>query len=381
MDKDALLALREKINALDTELLDLLHKRAYLSKEVAKAKQGGTIFYPAREREIIARLQGLNNALQETERAERNAEKSGEGKQKLPSESIAHIWTEIFSCSRSLQKKTSLAFLGPVGTFSHFAAQELMGKSLDFVPCPDFHTIFAKVHAGDVQCGVVPLENSLQGTVGQCLDLFEEYPVHIIAEHYSRICQCLLSKNTDLASINVIYSHPQALMQSHVFLQRNCPHAKLVEMSSTAEAAKRALAEENAGIVGHERLTELCDGNTCLQVLAKDIASSKENVTRFALIAKEQNTALVKKPKTSFTFTVVDKAGALSQVLQIIQKQNVNLSKLESRPAYNRLEGSAWQYRFFADAQANLWEKPELLQALKEFCYDIRILGVYESLL
>lgn len=374
MDKDALLALREKINALDAELLDLLHKRAYLSKEVAKAKQGGTIFYPAREKEIIARLQGLNNALQETDSAEG-------GRQKLPTESIAHIWTEIFSCSRSLQKKTSLAFLGPVGTFSHYAAQELMGKSLDFVPCPDFSTIFAKVHAGEVQCGLVPLENSLQGTVGQCLDLFEEYPVFIIAEHYSRICQCLLSKNTDLASIEVIYSHPQALMQSHAFLQRNCPNAKFVEMSSTAEAAKRALAEENAGTVGHERLTELCAGDVCLQVLAKDIASSKENMTRFALIAKEQNSGLIKNPKTSFTFTVVDKAGALSQVLQIIQANDVNLSKLESRPAYHRLEGSAWQYRFFADAQANLKEKPELMLALKEFCYDIRILGVYESLL
>lgn len=377
MDKDALLALRGKINALDAELLDLLHKRAFLSKEVARAKQGGTIFYPAREKEIIARLQEMNNALQETE----NTGKDGEGKQKLPAESIAHIWTEIFSCSRSLQKKTSLAFLGPVGTFSHYAGQELMGKSLDFVPCPDFNTIFAKVHAGEVQCGLVPLENSLQGTVGQCLDLFEEYPVHIIAEHYSRICQCLLSKNTDLADIKVIYSHPQALMQSHVFLQRNCPNARLVEMSSTAEAARRALAEENAGTVGHERLTELCDGETCLQVLAKDIAASKDNVTRFALIAKEQNSGMLKNPKTSFTFTVVDKAGALSQVLQIIQEKNVNLSKLESRPAYNRLEGSAWQYRFFADAQANLRDKPDLMQALKEFCYDIRILGVYESLL
>ena len=371
MDKDALLQLREKINTLDDELLALLHKRAYLSKEVAKAKQGGTIFYPAREKEIIVRLQALNSALQETDSAK-------DGRQKLPAESIAHIWTEIFSCSRSLQKKTSLAFLGPVGTFSHFAGQELMGKSLDFVPCPDFNTIFAKVHAGEVQCGLVPLENSLQGTVGQCLDLFEEYPVSIIAEHYSRICQCLLSKNTDLASIEVIYSHPQALMQSHVFLQRNCPKAKLVEMSSTAEAAKRALAEENAGTVGHERLTELCSGDVCLQVLAKDIASSKENVTRFALIAKEQNSVLLKNPKTSFTFTVVDKAGALSQVLQIIQANDVNLSKLES---YNRLEGSAWQYRFFADAQADLREKPDLMQALKEFCYDIRILGVYESLL
>lgn len=369
MDIEALTALREEINALDAALLDMLRKRAYLSREVAKAKQGGNIFYPAREKEIIARLQELNRSPAQ-DRA-----------YALPAESIAHIWSEIFSCSRALQQKTRLAFLGPAGTFSHYAGQELMGKSLDFVPCPDFSDIFAKVYGGEVQYGLVPLENSLQGTVGQCLDLFEEYPVHIIAEHYSSICQCLLAKSADMSRIRVVYSHPQALMQGHDFLRRHCPQAELVEMSSTAEAAKRALSEDNAAVVGHERLTELASEDGLLQVLAKDIAGIKGNTTRFALIAKEENYAVFKKPKSSFTFTVVDKAGALSQVLHIIQEDNVNLSKLESRPLYGNVQGAAWQYRFFADAQANLREKPELMHALKEFCYDIRILGVYENLL
>lgn len=369
MDTEALAKLREEINTLDTALLDLLQKRAYLSREVAKAKQGGPIFYPAREKEIIARLQELNRTPAEGNR------------QALPGESIAHIWTEIFSCSRSLQQKTRLAFLGPAGTFSHYAAQELMGKTLDYVACADFNEIFAKVYGADVQYGLVPLENSLQGTVGQCLDLFEDYPVHIIAEYYSSICQCLLAKNTDMERIRVIYSHPQALMQSHEFLRKHCPQAELVEMSSTAEAAKRAMAEDNAGVVGHERLAELSSDTAVLQVLAKDIAGSKGNTTRFALIAKEKNSGPYKKPKSSFTFSVVDKAGALSQVLHIIQEDNVNLSKLESRPLYSKVQGTSWQYRFFADAQANLSEKPGLMHALKEFCYDIRILGVYENIL
>lgn len=372
MDSEALAKLREEINVLDTALLDLLQKRACVSKQVAKAKQGGTIFYLAREKEIIARLQKENQNLQ-------NAEE--EKKEALPSESIAHIWTEIFSCSRSLQQKARLAFLGPLGTFSHYAAQELMGKSIDFVPCPDFEEIFAKVHGGEVRYGLVPLENSLQGTVGQCLDLFEEYPVHITAEHYSGICQCLLAKTADLSRIQVVYSHPQALMQTHDFLRKNCPQAKLVEMSSTAEAAKRALSEDFSAVVGHERLKEQCENGAVLQVLAKDIAGRKGNTTRFALIAKEAGQGSFKKPKTSFTFTVTDKAGALSEVLHIIQNADVNLSKLESRPLYGNVQGTSWQYRFFADAQANLGEKPELMQALKEFCHDIRILGVYENCL
>lgn len=371
MDTDRLRVLREEINVLDTALLDLLQKRAYLSKEVAKAKQGGTVFYPAREREIIERLQGMNLSLQSEEKKQAA----------LPNESIAHIWTEIFSCSRSLQQKAKLAFLGPLGTFSHYAGQELMGKSLEFVPCRDFKEIFAEVYGGGCRYGLVPVENSLQGTVGQCLDLFEEYPVSIVAEHYSAVCQCLISQTSDMQEIEVVYSHPQALMQSHEFLRTHCPQAKLVELSSTAEAAKRALSEEKSAAVGHERLAELSEENRILHVLAKDIASAKGNTTRFALIAKERNGGPFKNPKSSFTFTVVDKAGALSQVLHIIQEEDVSLSKLESRPLYGKVQNAAWQYRFFADAQANLWEKPKLMQNLKEFCYDIRILGVYESVL
>ena len=121
MDKDALFALREKINALDVELLELLQKRAYISKQVGKAKQGGSIFYPVREKEIIAHLQKLNNTLQATE-------ETGEEKQKLPSESIVHIWTEIFSCSRLLQKETSMAFFWTFWDFFPVCRRRAYGK-------------------------------------------------------------------------------------------------------------------------------------------------------------------------------------------------------------------------------------------------------------
>ena len=125
MDTEALTILRKEIDLLDGALLDLLQKRAYLSKQVAKAKQGGTIFYPLREKEIVAKLQELNLSASGEEK-----------KQVLPSESIRHIWTEIFSCSRSLQQKTSLAFLGPAGTFFSFCRFGTHGKKSEFCALP-----------------------------------------------------------------------------------------------------------------------------------------------------------------------------------------------------------------------------------------------------
>lgn len=369
MNTEELARLRLEINALDDELLTILQKRAFLSTQVAKAKQGGTIFYPAREKEIISRLQN------------KNKEKIEKDMVQLPQESIAHIWTEIFSCSRMLQKKTSLAFLGPLGTFSHYAGEELFGKSLSYVPCSDFNSIFAKVFSGEANFGLIPLENSLQGTVGQCLDLFEKYSVSIIAEHYSSIHHCLLAQQNDFSKIKTIYSHPQALMQCHDWLQKNCPQAQIVELSSTAKGALRAMEEKDSAAIGNEKLVQLSQERKILQVIAKDIANCKDNTTRFAIIAKEKNSCSFVFPKSSFTFALADKTGALSKVLQIIQQENINLTKLESRPLYNKVQGTAWQYRFFADALANLWEKPMLMQALKEHCYDIRILGVYENLL
>ncbi len=369
MNTEELARLRLQINALDEELLCLLQKRSFISTQIAKAKQGGTIFYPAREKEIIAHLQ------------EKNKEQLQENMVQLPQESIAHIWTEIFSCSRSLQKKTSLAFLGPLGTFSHYAGEELFGKSLTYLPCSDFNSIFAKVFSGEASFGLIPLENSLQGTVGQCLDLFEAYPVSIIAEHYSSIHHCLLAQQSDFSKIKIIYSHSQALMQCHDWIQKNCPQAQIVELSSTANGALRAMEEKYSAAIGNEKLVQLSQEQKILRVIAKDIANCKENTTRFAVIAREKNSCSFVSAKSSFTFALADKTGALSKVLHIIQQENINLTKLESRPLYNKVQGTAWQYRFFADAVANLWEKPKLMQALKEYCYDIRILGVYENCL
>ncbi len=386
-DKNLLAALRGNINSIDEEILHLLQKRAGLSKAVAVAKKGSITFRPEREKEVLERLYILNDTLKN------NSKESTIEVCSLSNEHIQAIWREIFSCSRSLQETLKVSFLGPFGTFSHFASKEVFGESTCFLPCADFTEVFESVYKRESHFGIIPIENSQQGSVGQCLDLFDTYPVKIIAEHYSHICQSLLSTQKDLSAITEVFSHPQALMQSHAWLKKNMPHAQLTEMTSTAHAAKRALCETNTAVIGHEKLAQLdllqeapssIAPSSILHVLAKDIAQDKNNTTRFVVITHDDDIKMdcaisSKNPKTSCTFCLPDKAGALSEILSLLHGASVNLSKLESRPLYQRLKEDAWQYRFFADAHADLYQELELLENIRGICHGFRILGVYEN--
>lgn len=416
-NKKLLSQLRDNIDVLDEEILHLLQKRAGVSKAVAKAKNGSVSFRPEREKEVLERLYSINNKLQgdsldapNTGNTDKTPNTKSAGRLEniqavaLTKEHIKNIWAEIFSCSRSLQRPLCVSFLGPLGTFSHFASREVFGQSSDFIPCVDFSEVFERVYKHESNFGLVPIENSQQGSVGQCLDLFDTYPVKIIGEHFANICQCLLSTETDLNEIIEIFSHPQALMQSNDWIRKNLPNARLTEMSSTAHAAHRAMHEEKTAVIGHEKLAQLSYENLpnasstiktaplkttpLLHVLAKDIAKDKNNKTRFAIIAPQESiqenmqaefTKKYKKPKSSFTFSLPDKAGALSDILCLLEKASINLTKLESRPLYQRIKNDTWQYRFFADANTNLWQESELVKKIHKLCHDFRVLGVYES--
>ncbi|MEG2005514.1 MAG: chorismate mutase, partial [Bilophila sp.] len=200
--------LRQGIDGVDRALLALLNQRAALSLQVGQLKAGsaGPIFRPQREREILEHLARENPG-------------------PLPAVHIQSIWREIFSSSRTLQQPLGVAYLGPEGTHSHFAALGFLGQLMAYQPCKDFHEVFASVAEGHCALGVVPLENALQGTVGPCFDLFMEYEVFIQAEFLSRIQHCLLSSATSLEVVHTVYSHPQALAQCQRWLRQHLPHA------------------------------------------------------------------------------------------------------------------------------------------------------------
>ena len=179
-----LTAIRGEIDSVDQELLALFNRRAALSLEVGRIKAGdpGIVFKPLREREVLDGLARKNDG-------------------PLPEEHLRAIWREIFSSSRALQRPQNVAYLGPEGTFSYFAGVEYLGHAASFHPCNDLPQVFADVHSGRCELGVVPLENSLQGTVGVSFDLFLKYDVHIQAELFSPISHCLLSHAASLADV------------------------------------------------------------------------------------------------------------------------------------------------------------------------------------
>ncbi len=362
--KERLDAIRQEIDNVDQELLAILNRRAVLSVAVGniKAEDTSPIFKPQREMEVLANLEQSN-------------------KGPLLPEHLRTIWREIFSSSRALQRSQYVAYLGPEGTFSYFAAMEYLGKSATFQPCNNFEDVFRAVNDGHCQLGVIPLENSLQGTVGACFDLFYRFDLGIQAELLLRISHGLLSTSANLQNIKRVYSHPQAIAQCDSWLRANLPHAELVPTESTAAAARRAAEDSTSAAIGHMALA----GMFSLNVLSASIESSNDNWTRFVIIAKAAAKPIVVADmpssgmiKSSVLFTLHDEPGSLSHVLQELAKYGVNLRKLESRPL-KLSGGQCWRYVFFADLETDIYQKDyaALVEKLHSICSSFRVLGVY----
>ncbi|SHN54703.1 prephenate dehydratase [Desulfovibrio litoralis] len=399
---DNLNEVRNAIDQIDEQLLTLLNQRALMSLAVGsiKAKQrekdgldagtGGQIFHPERERAVLDHLTSFN------------LKQSG----LLPNAHIHAIWREIFSSSRSLQAPQTVVCLGPEGTFSHAAVLSCFGQSVNVSLKPDFETVFRAVYDRQASFGLIPLENSLHGSVGQNFDLFLRYPVKIIAEIYTRIHLCLLSKEVKRKQIKEVHSHPQPLAQCDSWLTQHLPGVVRIPAESTAAAAKRILDIPNAGAIASRCLADMLG----LNIVDEGIEDMPDNWTRFVVIsldaeqghkAYNQNSIdknLIEPPliektdyedkrkniipqkegmKTSVLFTTKHKPGALSFVLNGFAEAGINLVKLESRPS----KGEQWEYVFFADLSVDLTLDihSRLRNYLDQHCATWRILGVYPA--
>ena len=350
--------IRKEIDAIDREILDLLNKRASCSLEAGtlKAGEGSPVFRPGREELLMETLLDKNEG-------------------PLPGTHLRAIYREILSSSRALQHPVKVAFLGPEGTFSHMAGLEFFGTSMDYWPMPRFDDIFEAVENRDSALGVIPLENSLHGTIVQSIDLFAAHDVYIKAEWFSRISHSLMSREKSLGDIKTVYSHPQPLGQCAEWLRANLPHARLVSVDSTAAAAHTVLGEANAAAIGHGNLAPRLG----LSVLARSIEDLSDNWTRFVSISSEPaaHNPQERADKTSILFTVADKPGALSDVLQCFSLAGVNMNKLESRPM--RME--RWKYIFFCDVSCDLTDSAHaaLVNSVRGHCHSFRILGAYPA--
>jgi chorismate mutase/prephenate dehydratase len=312
---------RQSIDKVDREISKLINERAKLALDVAKAKNkvNNAIYAPSREREVIKNVLSVKGVLRE--------------------ESLKDIYTEIISACRNLESPTKVAFLGPWATFTHQAAIKNFGSSCCFVPALNPQKVFAEVESDRVNFGVVPVENSNEGTVNVTLDMLVETELKICSEINLKIEQCFLVKDPK-SKILRVYSHPHALAQCKDWITKYYPDIDLISVSSTAEAAKKVAKEDFAAAIASEVAAKIYD----LYILQKGIQDSRENFTRFFVIGK-----ILTKPsssdKTSLAFIVKDKVGSLYDVLGVFSKNNINLTKIESRPTKKK----AWEYMFFVD--------------------------------
>jgi len=355
VDKKKLEDIRSKIDHIDKGLLELLNHRAALCKEVGEIKSISkeSVFKPFREKEVMKNLISQNPG-------------------HLPDDHLRAIYREILSSSRKLQQPQKVVYLGPEGTFSYFAGIEYLGHSADLKPCNSLKEVFQIVEKREAELGIIPLENSLQGSVGQSLDLFLTYKVFIQAEVFCKTSHSLLSSDTSLARIQTVYSHPQALEQCSNWLRTHLPEVGIVPVESTSAAAIKVIDEQGSAAIGHEKLGDMFG----LNILSSRIEDLPDNWTRFMIIGPTPPEG-GHQDKTSLLFTLPDKSGALAGVLTVLAQNGINLKKLESRP----LRSEKWKYVFFADLECDLSgeQYQDLKMELSRRCSSLQILGSYPA--
>ncbi len=280
------------------------------------------------------------------------------------------VFKQIISVCRSIQKPLALTVLGPRGSYSHQVATKILGTSVNVNTVATIEDVFSEVERGKNLFGVIPIENSVEGSVGNVLDKFLDTDLKICTEYYERISHSLLSITGKISDIKTVASHPQAIGQCRKWLSKNLKKVDYKETSSTAQAAEMASKDKGIGAIAGDFNTTIYD----LRVVESGIEDYQNNTTRFFLIGYKEN-----KPsgsdKTSILFSLKDEPGALSHALLPFDKHNINLTKIESRPTRRKL----WEYIFFVDFEGHCSDSlvREILDTVRKRCIFLKILGSY----
>jgi len=355
---DLLKQFRDKIDAIDAQMLALVNARAALAREIGHLKDDGVIYRPEREAQIIRRLQADNQG-------------------PLSPEAVSHIFRAVMSNCRALEKELSIAFLGPLGTYSEEAALKQFGEGRGAVVCGSIDEVFRTVEAGQADYGVVPVENSTEGAVGITLDLLLSSPLQVISEVTLPVHHCLLSAQQDIRQISHVFSHAQSLSQCHEWLNKHLPNAAREAVTSNARAAQmihELVASEGtfAAAIASKRAADLFD----LHILAENIEDDPKNTTRF-LVLGNHTVAPSGQDKTSLVMSAHNKPGAVLELLEPFSRHGVSMTKLESRPSRQHL----WNYVFFVDIEGHQ-QQPSVQAALKELAERatlLKVLGSYPA--
>lgn len=346
-------SLRKRIDVLDDRMLRLLERRAEAARAIGreKARGGGRVYVPSREKRILERLVRQRGS--------------------LPAPVVRAVFREVISACRGLEQGLRVSYLGPEATFSHMAARLQFGAGATFVPAASISAVFEDVERERCDYGLVPIENSTDGTVTDTLDRFLETELRIAAEVRLEVSHCVLARHGDLGRIRRVLSHPQGLAQCRRWIATHLPRATLHETASTARAAEEAARDPGTAAIA-SRLAADVHG---LTVLAENVQDFAFNVTRFVVIGREDSGRPSGDDKTSLVFSVRDEVGILHKMLDSFAKNGLNLTRIESRP----LKGKPWEYVFFLDLLGHRKERrvARALDALGKRCRMLKVLGSY----
>jgi chorismate mutase/prephenate dehydratase len=349
--------IRDNIDSIDSNIQTLLNERAQLAQLVgiSKSASGKAVdFYrPEREADVL-----------------RKALKRNKGP--LRNEEVARLFREIMSACLAQQEPLKVAFLGPEGTFSQAAVLKHFGSSVRALSMAAIDEVFHEVEGGIADFGVVPIENSSEGTVNHTLDMFLTSSLKICGEVELAIHHSLMGRMASMSDIKRVCAHPQALAQCRGWLDDQIPEAERVAVSSNAEGARRARDERGTAAIASRAAAEIYG----LTLLANDIEDRADNTTRFLVVGRKLFSASGEDRTTLLvSASDTDDAGALFRLLQPLAEHQVNMTRIESRPSRKR----KWDYVFFIDMEGHVSDAPvaKALAALEERASLFKILGSY----
>ncbi|MES2128084.1 MAG: prephenate dehydratase [Pseudomonadota bacterium] len=350
---DKLKPLREQIDSIDAQILDLLNRRARLAQEVGhvKAETRAPVFRPEREAQV---LRGV---------AERNPGP-------LAGREVQTIFREIMSACRALEKRVTVAYLGPSGTFSEQAVYQQFGSAVDALPCVSIDEVFRCTEAGTADFGVVPVENSSEGAINRTLDLMLGTTTIISGEVSIAVHHSLMTKTGTMDGVTVVCAHSQALAQCQVWLNLHYPKLERRAVASNAEAAIMASKDASVAAIASEMAGEQYK----LGVVQAHIQDDPHNRTRFAVIGHLQ-TLPSGSDQTSLVLAVPNRAGAVYNLLAPLARHGVSMTRFESRPA--RI--GTWEYYFYVDVEGHVHDPSveKALVELKDNAAFFKVLGSY----
>jgi chorismate mutase/prephenate dehydratase len=347
--------LRDQIDKIDAEILQLINRRAGYAKEIALTKiasgETGTFYRPDRESLVLRRINELNPG-------------------PLSSETVMRFFRELMSACLALEKPLEVAFLGPEGTFSQQAAYKHFGHAISTISVASINEIFTAVELDRCHFGVVPVENSTEGVINHTLDRFLSSTLKICGEVELKVHQNLMGHVRNLAEVTEVMSHQQSLAQCRSWLNKHLPDTKLTAVASNAEAARMASNNKTILAIAGAVAAEVYQ----LPIIETNIEDEPNNTTRFIVIG-QQASAPTGKDKTSLVISTGNQPGALYRALEPFAHYGIGMVSIESRPSRQGL----WDYVFFIDLDGHI-DDPNVAEAIKMLKANanmLKLLGSY----